>query len=312
MDVAIITVSYNTRDLLADCLESALAGLAHSGLDGQVWVVDNASADGSADMVRQRFPAVHLVAHDDNIGFAAGNNLALQAMGFGSRGRPRHVLFLNPDTRVVGDALGELVRFLDRTPSAGAAGARLVHGDGSFQHSAFAFPGLTQIFLDFYPMHHRLLDSRWNGRYPRALYESGRPFPVDHPLGAALMVRSDALAQVGGFDEQYFMYCEEIDLCRRIKQAGWDIYCVAAAEIVHLVGQSTQQFRDTMFVALWRSRFLMFEAHESAPFRWCARRLVRLGLWTETRRARAAHRRGEISAEQLKRRLAAFREVAAL
>lgn len=306
---SVILVAYNGRPYLDDCLQSVGDELRPGD---EVVVVDNASADGSANMVHQRFPAVHLVAHDDNVGFASGNNLALRAMGFGSQVRPRHVLFLNPDTRVVGDALGELVRFLDRTPSAGAAGARLVHGDGSFQHSAFAFPGLAQIFLDFYPMHHRLLDSRWNGRYPRALYESGHPFPVDHPLGAALMVRGDTLAQVGGFDEQYFMYCEEIDLCRRIKQAGWEIYCVPAAEIVHLVGQSTQQFRDTMFVALWRSRFLMFEAHESAPFRWCARRLVRLGLWTETRRSRAAHRRGEIGAEQLEQRLAAFQEVAAL
>jgi N-acetylglucosaminyl-diphospho-decaprenol L-rhamnosyltransferase len=312
MDLTIITVSYNTRDLLVDCLESALAGLAQSGLDGDVWVVDNASADGSAETVRQRFPSVSLVAHDENIGFAAGNNLALQAMGFGTQAKPRHVLFLNPDTRVAGDALGALVRFLDRTPSAGAAGARLIHGDGGFQHSAFAFPGLAQIFLDFFPLHHRLLDSRLNGRYPRELYESGRPFPVDHPLGAALMVRGDTLAQVGGFDEQYFMYCEEIDLCRRIKKAGWEIYCVPAAEVVHLVGQSTQQFRDTMYVALWRSRFLMFEAHENASFRWCARRLVRLGVWAETRRARAAHRRGEIDAEQLQQRLAAFREVVAV
>lgn len=312
MDLAIITVSYNTRDLLADCLESALAGLAQSGLEGEVWVVDNASADGSVEMVRQRFPSVSLVAHDENVGFAAGNNLALQAMGFAKQAKPRHILFLNPDTRVAGDALGALVRFLDETPSAGAAGARLIHGDGNFQHSAFAFPGLSQIFLDFFPLHHRLLDSRLNGRYPRELYQSGRPFPVDHPLGAALMVRGDTLAQVGGFDEQYFMYCEEIDLCRRIKKAGWEIYCVPAAEIVHLVAQSTQQFRDTMFVALWRSRFLMFEAHESAAFRWCARRLVRLGVWVETRRARTAHRRGELGAEQLQKRLAAFREVAAL
>jgi len=161
-------------------------------------------------------------------------------------------------------------------------------------------------------VHHRLLDSQLNGRYPRALYEAGQPFLVDHPLGAALMVRRDTLAQVGGFDEQYFMYCEEIDLCRRIKKAGWQIYCVPAAEIVHLVGQSTRQFRDKMFVALWRSRFLMFEAHESPAFRWWARRLVRLGLWAEARRARAAHRRGEISAGQLELRLSAFQEVAAL
>jgi N-acetylglucosaminyl-diphospho-decaprenol L-rhamnosyltransferase len=312
MDLLVVTVSYNTRDLLADCLESALAGLERSGLDGQVCVVDNASADGSADMVRGRFPSVALVAHEENLGFAAGNNLALRTVGFGSEVRPRHVLFLNPDTRVVGDALGALVRFMDATTAAGAAGARLVHGDGSFQHSAFAFPGLAQILFDFFPFHHRLLDSRLNGRYPRRLYAAGRPFPVDHPLGAALMVRGEALAQVGSFDERYFMYCEEIALCRRIKKAGWEIYCVPSAEIVHLVGQSTQQFRDTMFVALWRSRFLMFEVHESPAFRWCARRLVRLGLGAEARRARAAHRRGEIDGGQLERRLSAFREVAAL
>ncbi len=312
MDLAIITVSYNTKDLLADCLESAQAGLKRCGLDGQIWVVDNASSDGSAEMVHQRFPAVSLIAHDQNLGFAAGNNLALKAMGFPEEVKPRHVLFLNPDTRVNGDALGSLLRFLNETPSAGAAGARLIHGDGGFQHSAFAFPGLAQIFFDFFPLHHRLLDSRLNGRYPRALYAAGQPFPVDHPLGAALMVRGGTLAQVGGFDERYFMYCEEIDLCRRIKKSGWEIYCVPGAEIVHLVGQSTQQFRDTMFVALWRSRFLMFEAHEGAAFRWCARRLVHVGLQAEARRARAAHKSGKISADQLKQRLVAFREVSAL
>lgn len=318
MDLAIITVSYNTRDLLAECLASTLAGLERSGLSGEVWVVDNASVDGSADMVRERFPVVKLIAHDENLGFAAGNNLALRAMGFGRStqvGRemqPRHILFLNPDTRVVGDALGTLVLFLDSCPDAGAAGARLIHGDGSFQQSAFAFPGLLQIFLDFFPLHHRLVDSRLNGRYPRRLYEAGQPFPVDHPLGAALMVRGEALAQVGGFDERYFMYCEEIDLCRRIKNAGWAIYCVPKAEIVHLVGQSTRQFRDQMFLALWRSRFLMFEEHRGSAFRWAARRLVRFGLWAEAQKARAAHDRGEIDASQLQSRLLVYQEVADL
>jgi N-acetylglucosaminyl-diphospho-decaprenol L-rhamnosyltransferase len=232
------------------------------------------------------------------------------AMAAASR-TPRHILFLNPDTRVIGDALGTMVRFLDASPTVGVVGARLVHGDGSFQHSAFAFPGLAQIFLDFFPLHHRLLDSRLNGRYPRRLYEEGQPFMVDHPLGAALMVRGETLAQVGGFDERFFMYCEEIDLCRRTRTAGWEIRCVPEAEIVHLVGQSTGQFRDQMFVALWRSRFLMFDKHESAAFRWAARRLVYLGLWAEGRRARRAHRRGEIDAAQLQGRLAAYQEVVA-
>lgn len=312
IDLAIITVSYNTRELLADCLDAALAGLVRSGLEGEIWVVDNASSDGSAEMVRQRFPTVRLLAHDQNVGFAAGNNLALAEIEPGREAAPGYVLLLNPDTRVLGDALGEMVRFLDGAPDAGAAGAALVHGDGTFQHSAFAFPGLLQIFLDFFPLHHRLLESPLNGRYPRRLYEAGRPFPVDHPLGAALMVRGETLARVGGFDERFFMYCEEIDLCRRIRSAGWQIFCVPRARIVHLVGQSTGQFRDRMFVALWRSRFLMFEKHESALFLRAARWLVRLGLWAEARRTRAAHSRGELSAGALESRLAAYREVAAL
>ncbi len=312
MDLAIITVSYNTKKLLAECLESALAGLDRSGLSGEIWLVDNASSDGSAEMVRTHFAPVRLIAHEENLGFAAGNNLAVKRLGLGTAVAPRHILFLNPDTRVVGDAFGMMVRFLDASPSVGAIGPRLVHGDGSFQHSAFAFPGLAQLLLDFFPVHPRLLDSALNGRYPRRLYGAGQPFVVDHPLGAALMVRGTTLHQVGGFDERFFMYCEEIDLCRRIRELGWGIYCVPGAEIVHLVGQSTGQFRDRMFAALWRSRFLMYDKHEGPAFRWFARRLVHLGLWAETRRARAAWRRDEIDQTQLQRRLAAYREVAAL
>lgn len=322
MDLAVITVSYNTRDLLADCLESVLAGLERSSLTGSVWVVDNASTDDSTELVRESFPQVRLVANKENLGFAAGNNLALYAIGLlptsssadghEPAGLPRHVLFLNPDTRVKGDALGAMVRFLDAVPTVGAAGARLTYGDGSFQHSAFAFPGLAQIFLDFFPLHHRLLDSSLNGRYPQRLYKTGRPFKVDHPLGAALMVRAETLAQVGSFDERFFMYCEEIDLCRRIWAAGWQIYCVPDAVIVHLEGQSTRQFRDRMFVALWRSRFLMFDKHESSAFRWAARRLVRTGIRAESRRARAAYRDGSLSAIDLNARLQAYEEVASL
>jgi GT2 family glycosyltransferase len=297
---------------LSNCLEAVFAGLSCSDLAGQVWVVDNASADSSAEMVRSRFSEVHLIAHDKNVGFAAGNNLALRAIARDQNVAAQYVLFLNPDTRIIGDALGEMVRFLDARSDVGAVGARLVHGDGSFQHSAFAFPGLAQIFFDFFPLHARLLNSRLNGRYPRALYEAGQPFPIDHPLGAALMVRAEVLQQVGDFDERYFIYCEEIDLCRRIKSAGWHIYCVPGSEIVHLVGQSTGQYRDRMFVALWRSRFLMYRQHESALFRWMARRIVALGLWVGTRRARIHYSRGELTHAELDRRLAAYREVAAL
>jgi GT2 family glycosyltransferase len=191
-------------------------------------------------------------------------------------------------------------------------GARLLYGDGGFQHSAFGFPGLVQIALDFFPLHWRLTESRLNGRYPRRLYEGETPFEIDHPLGAAMMLRREVILQTGLFDEGYRMYVEEIDWCMRIRRAGWTVYCVPSAVVVHHAGQSTGQVRNEMFVALWRSRFRLFGKHYSPAFRWAARRLVRLGLQAKARRARAAHRRGELGAEELAGWLSALRRVAEL
>jgi len=316
-DLAVVVVSWNVKDLLADCLALTFESLNGSGLDAKVWVVDNASHDGSAEMVRTRFPQVHLIASPKNLGFAAGNNRALREIGFGNPESripnpelPRYVLLLNPDTEVRSDAPATMVRFMDETPSAGVCGARLVYGDGSFQHSAFGFPGLAQIALDFFPLHWRLTESRLNGRYPRRLYEGGTPFEIDHPLGAAMMLRREVILRTGLFDEGYRMYVEEIDWCMRIRRAGWAIYCLPSAVVVHHAGQSTRQVRDEMFVALWRSRLRLFGKYYSGTFRWAARRLVRLGLWAEARRARAAHRRGELSAEALAGWRDALRQVA--
>jgi GT2 family glycosyltransferase len=223
-DLSIVVVSYNTRQLLKECLDSVYASLAESILVSEVVVVDNASQDGSAVMVRKHFPRFRLIANEDNRGFAAANNQALRALGYGTGDTshpplPKYAMLLNPDTIVGRRALTTLVRFMDENPKAGACGARLLHSDGSFQHSAFAFPTLLQVFLDFFPINYRLTDSRANGRYPRRLYRAGEPFPIDHPLGAALMVRREAIEQVGLLDEGFFMYCEEIDWCLRLKGA---------------------------------------------------------------------------------------------
>jgi N-acetylglucosaminyl-diphospho-decaprenol L-rhamnosyltransferase len=312
--LSIVIVSFNTRQLLKECLDSVYASLAGSALTSEVIVVDNASRDGSAAMVRKHFPQVRLIANEENRGFAAANNQALRAIGYGTGDishppPPEYVMLLNPDTIVGGSALTTLARFMDENPRAGACGARLLHSDGSFQHSAFAFPTLFQILLDFLPINYRLMDSRLNGRYPRRLYQAGEPFPIDHPLGAALVVRREAIEQVGLLDERFFIYCEEIDWCLRIKAAGWGIWCVPEAEIVHHVAQSTGQFRDEMFVALWKSRYQLFEKHYSRLFQWTAWRIVRLGLWAEARRAGAAARRGEITESDLSSRLTAYRQV---
>jgi N-acetylglucosaminyl-diphospho-decaprenol L-rhamnosyltransferase len=324
-DLAVVIVSWNVKDLLANCLASIFESLVESGLDAGVWVVDNDSHDGSPEMVRERFPQVRLIISDQNLGFAGGNNLALQTIGFQPTNLPtyqstnvpmyqptnlpRYALLLNPDTEMRDDALATMARFLDETPSAGVCGARLLYGDGSFQHSAFGFPGLAQIALDFFPFHWRLTESRLNGRYPRRLYEGKTPFEIDHPLGAAMMLRREAILQAGLFDGGFHMYVEEIDWCMRIRRAGWAVYCVPSAVVVHHAGQSTQQVRDGMLVALWQSRFRLFRKHYSPAFRWVARWLVRLGLWAESRRARASHWQGELSTEALASRLSALAQV---
>jgi N-acetylglucosaminyl-diphospho-decaprenol L-rhamnosyltransferase len=305
-ELAIIIVSYNTQAMLRACLHSVYTGLAQTEVEGQVWVIDNASSDGSADMVRSEFPYSNLLVLTENRGFAAGNNAALRQMGFASPGpgHPGHVLFLNPDTELRGDALAQLLHALNSLENAGVVGARLVYPDGAFQHSAFHFPTLWQIWFDFVPRPARWLDSPLNGRYPRALYQAGQAFRIDHPLGAAMLTRSEVIQQVGLMDEAFFMYAEEVDWCMRVKNAGWDIYCIPAAQIVHYAGASTRQFSDRMFVALWRSRFRLFEKHYGPVFNLAARCLVRLGLRIAMRRAAQSQ-----PTEAMQQRIAAYRQV---
>lgn len=308
MDLGIVIVSYNTCQLTLDCLASVYAALAQEGLTAQVCVVDNASSDDSAAQIAARYPQALLLRSEENLGFAGGTNRGLARL-LALDPPPRHLLLLNPDTLVQPQALSRMVAFLDQHPAVGAVGAQLAYGDGSFQHGAFRFPTLWMAFFDFWTINHRLINSRLNGRYPRRLYEAGEPFPIDHPLGAALMARREALEQVGLLDEGYFMYCEEIDWCLRAKRQGWEIYCVPQARIVHLEGQSTRQFRDRMFIALWRSRFRLFEKHYSAAYRALLRLILRAGLARQSRRVRRMLAEGQIEAEAAQRQLAAYRTV---
>ena len=308
MDLAVAIVSYNTRQLTSDCLASLYRALELANLNAHVWVVDNASSDASAEMVQARFPQATLIASQENLGFSRGANLAIERMS-ALNAPPRHLLLLNPDTLVEEAAIRPMVSFLDAHPQVGAVGAQLSYPDGSFQHGAFRFPTLWMALFDFWPINHRLLDSPLNGRYPRRLYQAGEPFPIDHPLGAALMIRWETLHQVGPLDPGYFMYCEEIDWCMRAKALGWKVCCVPQARIVHLGGQSTQQFRDEMFVALWKSRYRLFEKHYSRLYRALVRIIVRAGLASSMARTRRALKRGDLGQEDARQRLAAYRLV---
>jgi N-acetylglucosaminyl-diphospho-decaprenol L-rhamnosyltransferase len=311
--LAVVIVSWNVRDLLAACLHALFTDLDHSGLEADVWVVDNGSADGTPAMVAREFPDIHLVASDENRGFAAGNNVAIRAILTHHASRiTRYVWLLNPDTEVQPGATAALISALEAEPRAAVAGAKLLYPDGSLQQSAFRFPGLAQLAFEFFPLPARFYDTVLNGRYPCRLYEGETPFPVDHPLGATMMVRTETIADVGLLDEGFWMYCEEIDWCWRMHKAGWRAYCAPAAQVVHHAGGSTGQVRVASFVALWRSRLRLYGKHYPPLKRRLAHRLVRLGMRWKMRQAHVAHRRGEIGATELDARLEACQTVLTL
>jgi GT2 family glycosyltransferase len=276
-ELSVVIVSWNVRELLASCLRSVMDDLALAQLEAGVWVVDNASSDGTPDMVRELFPGVHLIASQENLGFVRANNLALRAI-LSAPAPPRYVWLLNPDTEVLPGATGALIGALEAHPEAGAVGPSLLYADGSFQQAAFHFPGLVQLAFDLFPLPARLYDTPLNGRYPRRLYEGGRPFPVDHTLGAALMVRSRTIAGVGLLDEGFWMYCEEVDWCWRMHKAGWRVYCVPEARVVHHAGRSSEQARLSSFVNLWTSRARLYALHHGPLTRGLARLLLYLGM----------------------------------
>ena len=294
-DLSIIVVSYNTVALLRACLASVYANL-HPHYTAEVIVVDNASHDGSAEMVGCEFPQATLIANTENRGFAAANN---QALGLA---QGTYLVLLNPDTEVVGPALWQMLAFLEAMPKAAVVSPALLYPNGSFQEGAFHFPGLLQIFFDFFPLNWRFLRSRLNGRYSRRRYAGTYPiaFEIDFGLGACLMLKRMVLEQVGVMDEAFFMYMEEIDWCYRIKASGGRIYCLPAAHIIHHAGASSRQFRDEMFYQLYKSRAYFYKKHYSRFFQTLARLLTRFGLaylsfkvWLNLRRNRLSQAESE-------------------
>jgi N-acetylglucosaminyl-diphospho-decaprenol L-rhamnosyltransferase len=335
--ISVVVVSYNTRGLLRRCLLSVVENPHHRivsveaetrgygatetrdpspfthdsslvthhppvcPIPCEITVVDNASSDGSADMVAADFPQVQLVRAAENLGFARATNEGLR------RSSGEWLLLLNPDTEVVGDALPQMVEFLSVHPSAAAVGPSLIYPDGRPQDAAFRFPTLWMTFLDLFPLHHRLLSSPLNGRYRPPL--EGQPFPVDHPLGAAMMIRRESLDEVGLLDEAFFMYCEEVDWSIRAGRLGWSIFHLPSAMVVHHSGQSTSQVKEEMLVELWRSRYRLYSKHYSKGFLRAHRIILRAGLARSMAMARWDAYRGRISHAQLERRLAAYRNI---
>ena len=241
IELSILIVSWNTRDILRDCLNSVR--WATAGRAAEVIVVDNASEDGSADMVEREFPEVRLVRSATNTGFAAGNNIALRmAQG-------RWLLLLNSDTVVLGDVLWSSVEYLRRNPAVGAMGCRVLNPDLSMQPTCFRYPSVLNLALLTSGLG-RVPWSRTLGRYQMRGWQRDDEREVDVVTGCYLLLRREVYEAVGGLDESFFFCGEETDWCRRIRAAGWQLRFAPVGEIIHLGNASGRKWSSRRDVLL--------------------------------------------------------------
>ncbi|GIV99275.1 glycosyltransferase family 2 protein [Roseiflexus sp.] len=262
--LSIIIVNWNTRDILLDCLDTIVAYPPQRPYD--IWVVDNASRDGSVAAVQSRHPYAHIIANAENRGFAAANNQAIDA----SCGD--YVLLLNSDTLVRAQALERMAHFLDIHTRVGVVGACLLNADGTLQPSWAAFPSFWA----------ELLGRNVRARRPYGTVDGSTAYAVDWVGGAALMIRREVIAKIGALDEGYFMYSEETDWCFRVRKAGWDVCYLPHATIVHLGGQSSQKASARMKAELYRSKIRFYTKHYGRHQAYALSLALRAALYGKT------------------------------
>jgi N-acetylglucosaminyl-diphospho-decaprenol L-rhamnosyltransferase len=249
--LSVVIPSWNTRDLLATCLRTLEAAEKPAT---EIIVVENASRDGSAEYVAAHHPEVRLIRNERNEGFARGSNQGMRAA------RGRYVLLLNSDTELAGDALALLVGFLERHPEYGAVAPRLVHPDGRTQRTVQEFPTLWTALFFSTPLGRWFPNSRELRRYFMRDWDQESSRDVDQPPAACLLLRKSVLDQVGLFDEELWLFYNDVDLSKRIRAAGWKTRYLAEARVVHHVGGSSSKFAD--FVSVWhRDRLRYYRKH---------------------------------------------------
>ncbi len=267
--LSIIIVNYNTRALLQDCLQSLMNT---EGRDCEVIVVDNASVDGSVEMVESTFPGVVVVRNQDNAGFAKANNQGI------TLAKGKYLLLLNSDTVVRNGALGVMADFLNLNPTVGAVTCKLLNTDGTIQASISNRPGPVLLFFRLLGVS-RLISGdrarRWLSRtfgfflgktirsYLTPYAANGSSMEIENISGACMMLRGEAIEQVGLLDESFFMYFEDMDYCVRLQDAGWKMYYLPQGEIVHLGGGSSGGRMRNYSVHSYRALFLFYRKHFS-------------------------------------------------
>jgi GT2 family glycosyltransferase len=260
MDLSVCIVNWNTRELLKACLASLEA--ACKDLSVQVIVVDNASSDGSPEMVRDQFPGVELIANSENRYYAAANNQAIQAA------KAPLKLLLNSDIEAPPGSLATLVSWMGEHPQAGAVAPRLVYPDGRLQRSCRSFPGPAAVVFEVMLLSRLFPRSRLLGSYRMTWWDYAEDRPVDQPMASAFLVRAEALEQVGLFDEAFPMFFNDVDLCRRLRDGGWEVWFTPATTLVHHHGGSTRLVRRKMIAESGRSFLRYYRKHYRGKIPW--------------------------------------------
>ncbi len=248
-DLSVIVVSWNTCSILQQCLKSIYKQIRD--IVFEVIVIDNASTDGSVEMIRSEFPGVTLIVNDTNRGFAAANNQGIYVA------QGRYILLLNSDTIVLDHANDKVVAFADVHSEAAVVGCRVLNPDRTLQSSCFMFPSILNMLLSTTYLYKLFPKSKFFGRERMTWWDRNDTREVDVVTGCFMLVRREAIDQVGMMDEQFFMYGEETDWCYRFKQAGWEVMFTPAGEIIHLGGQSSKKIATEMALQL-RGSILQF------------------------------------------------------
>ena len=293
-DASIVIVSFNTREILRECLDSVIR--ESGSLRIEILVVDNNSSDGSPQMVEETFPQVRLLRSEVNLGFGAANNLALQ------QAKGRYFVLLNSDAFFQKGALERAIRHMDEQPDCGLGGSRLVGRDGSWQPSSRSFHSIVRDLIVMTGLAGQFPRSKFFGHFDRTWADDDQPASVDWVPGAFAIIRPEALGRTGLFDPAFFLYYEEVDLCRRIKQAGYSVWYWPDIVVVHIGGESSRQLKTTLEVSsmaaqvvMWRMRstLLYYRKHHGPQVymaKWSELALYRLTV-IRNRFSRTAERK---------------------
>jgi len=274
MDLSIIIVNYNTKQLTLDCISSVFQSI--TSYRYEVILIDNASSDGSVEAIQDQFPEVKIISNNENTGFSRANNQGIQIAG-GS-----YVLLLNSDTVIEATTLDTMIRYMETHPKVGASGCKLILPDGTLDDACkrgFPTP-LASFYYAFGFSKRHPSDPKYN-QYKLTHLDPDQEHVVDCLVGAFMMVREEVIEQVGGLDEEFFMYGEDIDWCYRIKDAGWKITYYPKTTVIHYKGASSRKKPNKIIYEFHRAMVLFHRKHYARKYSFAVNGLVYMGITTK-------------------------------